>query len=315
MEPHQNVITIEKNVSLKTYSTFNIGGRSKFFITISNREELIEALRWLHERNIPCYILGGGSNVLISDRGFSGATLKLASDDLKIDGELIYVGAGFLLGKLVNVASKHGLSGIENLAGIPGTVGGAVRGNAGAFGVEIQDTLVSISALHKEELSERQFNKAQCDFKYRNSYFKSHPEWIITQVTFKLTRGDRDSIERRVHDIIEQREHKHIQNIKSAGSCFINPTADSETRAQFEHETGAQSHDGRVPAGWLISKAGLRGKIIGDAEASSMHPNYIINRGNASFSDVTALISLIQKRVYARFKIKLQTEVHIIGTP
>ncbi|MFA5134971.1 MAG: UDP-N-acetylmuramate dehydrogenase [Patescibacteria group bacterium] len=304
----------KKNVLLKPYTTFNIGGRARFFIEADNASELAEAVRWAQTRNLPACMLGGGSNVLISDAGFEGAIIKLGAAAVDVRGTTVRADAGAALCDLVAAAARHGLTGLERLAGIPGTVGGAIRGNAGAFGSEMRDAIESITALNTHKLTTDTFSAAACSFGYRNSFFKENPEWIIVRAQLALRAGDRKIIERQGRETIEQREKKHIQNIQSAGSCFINPEVSEHVRKLFEQETNAASHGGRVPAGWLINKAGLRGTVIGGAEASPMHPNYIINRGGATARDVFALIELIQKEVVGQFGVALKMEIQTIGT-
>lgn len=307
------MISIQNNFSLKELTTFNIGGIADYFISASNPEELNEALSWVRERNQKVFILGGGSNLLVSDLGFRGTVIQYINKSISIDNKIIHVASGCTLLELVNSAATSSLSGLQNLTGIPGTVGGAVRGNAGAFGVEIKDIVSEVIALHRLTGELKTFNLQSCGFGYRDSYFKSHSEWIILEATLNLTVGDRGEILADGASILAQRNAKQIQNIQSAGSTFINPVVGDELKKQFEMEKNTVSHEGRVPAGWLIEKAGIGGIHVGDVKSSEMHPNYFINTGKATSINVKELIELIKTMVYEKFGVELKEEIQYVG--
>lgn len=307
------MISIQNNFSLKELTTFNIGGIADYFISASNPEELNEALIWVRERNQKVFILGGGSNLLVSDLGFRGTVIQYINKSISIDNKIIHVASGCTLLELVNSAATSSLSGLQNLTGIPGTVGGAVRGNAGAFGVEIKDIVSEVIALHRLTGELKTFNLQSCGFGYRDSYFKSHSEWIILEATLNLTVGDRGEILADGASILAQRNAKQIQNIQSAGSTFINPVVGDELKKQFEMEKNTVSHEGRVPAGWLIEKAGIGGIHVGDVKSSEMHPNYFINTGKATSINVKELIELIKTMVYEKFGVELKEEIQYVG--
>lgn len=307
------MLQIQNNIELKPLTTFKIGGPADYFISVTNQAELAEAITWAQEKKQPVFFFGGGSNVLIHDNGFRGVVIHITADDLKVSETEINCAVGTKLLTLVTTAAEHGLSGLQNLTGIPGTVGGAIRGNAGAFGVEIKDVIKEVTAFHRETGEVRVFSTAECAFEYRQSFFKSHPEWIVWSGRFELTPGDVKTITVEGAEILAQRNRKQIQDIKSAGSCFVNPVVDEKLREQFETEKGVQSHGGRVPAGWLIDKAGLRGTKVGDAMSSEMHPNYILNAGNATSADVISLIQQIKQTVKEKFGIELHEEIQYLG--
>lgn len=295
---NKTCITILENVALAPLTTFNIGGAAHYFSEVHSAEEVIEAVAWARSRSVPFFVLGGGSNVLFADEGFGGLVIRYA---------------GPALFDLIVSNAKDGLGGWENLAGIPGTIGGAVRGNAGAFGSEIKDFIDEVSGLNVATNELRVFASDECDFSYRHSFFKDHPEWVVVNTKVHLTEVNPQESARRIADTIAERERRHLQNVRAAGSFFMNPVAPDHIVAQFESEKNAISRESRVPAGWLIEKAGLKGAIEGGAQASMQHPNYLINAtGSATASDVRVLAARIKEAVHAQFDITLQEEAVVL---
>lgn len=301
-------LLIQEHVPLAMHTTFKIGGKARYFVEIYNEAELRDALAWARAQAVPYALLAGGSNALISDGGFDGLVIHIKSTSLSFDGLEVVIDAGCNLLESIRAASQQGLGGWEKLAGIPGTVGGAVRGNAGAFGSEIQDFVTSVRALHIETGDIRVFQHNECAFAYRQSYFKSHPEWIVTTATLHLLKIDTAVSIRLIEETITEREKRHLQNVMAAGSYFMNPVAPQHIIELFETEKNTKARDGRVPAGWLIEKAGMKGRRVGGAQASEKHPNYIINTGAATSSDVHELAQQIKEAVLSQFDIELQEE-------
>lgn len=300
---------IRENVLLAPFTTFKIGGSARYFVEVRSEDDMKDALTFAHERSLKIVILGGGSNVLVSDEGFDGLVIKAMPDDLLFDGDLVRVSAGYDLLTLIRTCTARGLGGWEKLAGIPGTIGGAVRGNAGAFGSEIKDFVLSMRTLHRETFEIREFSNKESDFSYRHSYYKDHPELIITMVSLRLAHVDTQVSERLIAETIAEREKRHLQNVRAAGSFFMNPVAPQEIVEMFEKEKGVQSKEGRVPAGWLIERVGMKGARVGGAQASEMHPNYLLNEsGTASAHEVRALAEQIKMLVREGFGIELREE-------
>src|SRR3989344_4855023 len=294
-------IRIQENVSLAPLTTFKIGGSARYFVEAHSEEEIREALAVAHDKNIPAVIMGGGSNVLVPDEGLNALVVFISLTDFKLNGKELEAGAGCNLLSLIKEASQAGMGGWEKLAGIPGTIGGAVRGNAGAFGTEIKDFPVKIRALHSETAEIKEFQNADCDFAYRHSFFKDNPKWIITSLAVRLLKVAPTESLKLVADTIAEREKRHLQNVQAAGSYFMNPVASAEVVAMFEQEKGMKSREGRVPAGWLIEKAGMKGAQVGGAIASLQHPNYIVNAGNATAKDVKNLARRIKEAATTQF--------------
>lgn len=324
------MIDIQNNIPLAPHTTFCVGGPARFFAEANSEKELIEALKYAEENNLEFFILGGGSNLLVSDKGFGGLVIKIKimNCDLRITGRggIVKCGSGLPLARVVNESADNGLSGMEWAAGIPGTMGGAVRGNAGAFGKCIADTVESVKVLDISNIIQNSippsrdneklkiFNKKDCQFGYRTSIFKENQNLIILSAGIKLQAGNKKEIQNKISEILEKRKAKQPQGTKSAGSFFVNPVvADEKLREEFERDSGVKFIDKKIPAGWLIDQAGLRGKKIGGAMVSEEHANFIINTGEATAEDVIILASLIKQQVRNKFKVQLQEEVRYLG--
>lgn len=301
-------IRIRENVALAELTTFKIGGTVRYFVEVKTEDELREAFLWAKEHDTASIILASGSNVLVPDEGLDALIIRIVSDTSGFKGKRLSASAGCNLLGLIRAASKRGLGGWEKLAGIPGTIGGAVRGNAGAFGPEIKDFVVAVKTLNAQTGKLRTFSNADCDFSYRHSFFKDNPEWIIMNVELDLTDTNQKKSEKLIQETIAEREKRHLQNVCAAGSFFMNPVVPREIQKLFEKEKGIKSRGGRVPAGWLIEKAGMKGAKVGGAEASHQHPNYIVNTGGASSHDVLTLAQKIKEEVLLRFGVQLEEE-------
>lgn len=310
------MLNIQENVDLHPLSTFRVGGKARYLVEATSEHDVAEALTLAKERSLRVFVLGGGSNVLFADRGWDGLILKMENVSITSDESgRIHADAGATLHGVVEYAKNHGFSGMERLAGIPGTLGGAVRGNAGAFGAETAASVFSVRALNREIFEVRDFPKSDCDFGYRMSFFKAHPDRIILSAELSLTPGaNPDELGRIMHETIMTREMKHPQRLLCAGSFFMNPVVTDEAlRREFELDTGTPAKDEKLPAGWLIDHVGLRGKEIGGAKVSDIHPNYLVNTGNATAESVLILASVIKQRVRTELGIRLREEVQMVG--
>lgn len=263
---------------LSRHASFKIGGPASWFCSPKNSDELKEALQFAKKHKLKIFIIGAGSNVLFSDKGYNGLVIKLA------------FGAGQSLSYLVNSLSKQGYDGLECLAGIPGSVGGAVYMNAGQAGVTIGDLVSKVWTMDFNG-KEKVFSKVQCKFGYRKSVFQKL-KLIITRVELKLQKGDVAEIRKKISNAIKEKIFKQPYDLPSAGSIFKNP------KGHFAWK--------------LIEDAGLKEKRIGDAMISEKHANFIVNMGKAKAADVLALIKIIQTTVKKKFKVKLLPEIKII---
>ncbi len=306
------MLNIQENISLKKYNTFNIGGEARYFVTVKNVNELKEALNFAKEKNLKYFILAGGSNVLFTDLGFDGLVIKIDIREIEFNTLEVTAGAGTMLSQLVNLTVEQNLTGMEKLFGIPGTVGGAVRGNAGAFGTEIINVITQAEALNIETGEVKTFSKEKCELEYRNSLFKKDKNWIILKATFKLEIGNKEESKKIMKEIIEKRNSLQLQNVKTAGSFFANPVASKRVQQIFEQEKNTKCIKGRVPAGWLLDKAGMQGKKIGNITTGENQANYFINLGEGNYDQVLQLVSMAKMRVRDEFDVQLKEEVEIV---
>jgi UDP-N-acetylmuramate dehydrogenase len=305
-------LSIQEHVPLAPFTTFQIGGTARYFVEVRNEAELREALAWSSENGTGFLLLAGASNVLVPDEGLNLLVIRIVEGEYTLTGGTLMADAGCNLLSLIRAASAQGMGGWEKLSGIPGTIGGAVRGNAGAFGTEIKDFVTSVEAINARSLERVVLSNEACRFSYRNSFIKSHPELIVTKVTLQLRDADAVTTKKAIEETIAEREKRHLQNVKAAGSYFMNPVAPAQVVALFESEKGVKSRENRVPAGWLIEKAGLKGATVGGAQASMQHPNYIVNTGTATSKNVRELAEVIKQKVRAEFGVELQEEASLL---
>lgn len=318
-------MNIQKNVLLKNHSTFKIGGPAKFFYEVETLDELKKAFSWANENKQRTFILGGGSNVLFMDKGFDGLVIKLKNNAIEIVDEsggivTVQCDAGVMLSDLVKFSIEKGLTGLEWAAGIPGMVGGALRGNAGAFTGEIKDCVKSVRALKLDEgakLDETrlyEFDNKKCEFEYRNSVFKKNDGNIVWDCMLELRKGNTERSKQEAQDYIERREVKQpsLDQFPSAGSIFKNPFANEELQKQFEEDKNVRCRANKVPAGWLIEQCDLKEKRIGGAMISSKQANFVVNMGEATAEDVLILLSLIKMKVRNQHKVQLEEEAQIV---
>jgi len=308
------MIKMQENVPLAPLTSFRIGGNAKFYVEIGSVDELKEALIFAKDKDIKFYVLASGSNLLVSDNGFDGLIIRMKMNDVSAHGELLTAQAGAALIKAINTAAENGLSGMEKMAGIPGTVGGGVRGNAGAFGTEIKSCVKSVEAFDTSKMEIVSFDLTECNFAYRTSVFKENKNLIVVSATFALQKGDVSEIKKLTMDTIMMRASKGLHGVKSAGSFFMNPVTDNkQLLTDFEKEKGTPARNNTLPAGWVIEQAGLLGKKIGGAQISELHANYVVNAGDATASDVIMLVSFVKQQVRDQFGIQLTEEVNYLG--
>jgi len=306
---------IQENIALAQWTTFKIGGIAKYFVEVENVEDSKEALQLAKDTGLDFFVLGGGSNILVNDGGIEKLVIKVNFNEFKIDNNSMEIesGSGVPLSRLVKESAENGLSGMEWAIGVPGTVGGALRGNAGAFGGDMSSLVKEVSVLDVDNLEVKNFKKDECNFSYRNSIFKENQNLIILSAVFGFEKREKETIQELMDKNLEARKKKQPEGISSAGSFFKNPKADEKTIALFEKESGEKSRDGKVPAGWLIDQVGMKGKKVGGAMVSEDNANFIINSGNATAQDVAILASVIKQKVRNEFGIQLQEEVQYLG--
>ncbi len=309
-----DMLDIKKDIKLADYSTFKIGGQAKEFVEAGSEEELIEAVNYAKNNGLNFFVFGGGSNVLFDDKGYSGLIIKIHNASHTAHDALIECGAGCRLSELVSFAKDDELSGLEWAAGIPGTVGGAIRGNAEAFGKSLADSIKEVRFLDANNLEFKNYSAEACQFAYRNSAFKQNNSWIIISVKIVLDKGKKEEIEAKMKEYVQKRMEKQpTEWIGSAGSFFVNPVVENEELIEkFEKETGSKAIGNRIPAGWLIDKAGLKGKKVGGMMVSDKNANFIINTGNGKSEEAITLASIIKQKVRNSFGVQLKEEVQYV---
>ena len=316
-------------VPLKNFTTFKIGGPAKYFFRARNKNDLIKAIKAADKLKLPVFILGGGSNLLVSDKGFKGLVIKIQAASYKIQGNKVYAEAGADLTELVYATANAGLSGLEWSAGIPGiTIGGAIYGHAQAFGAKMSDIVESAEAINLKTLEIKTFSKKQCQFSLKNSIFKKNKNLVIISALLEFKRKNPSQLKQQIKENISYREARHPICFPSAGSMFVNPEVIIKNRNLLMKfpELAEYNKKGVIPAGYLIVKCGLAGKKIGKAKISEKHGNFIVNLGGAnpvrkssdfsngvSAKDVLALVNLAKKKVKKTFNIDLELEVQLMG--
>ena len=280
-----------ENESLKKHTTMKVGGNADFIVYPKNAEEVSMLISFLNKENIRYYILGNGSNVMFSDGGFKGVIIKSEKlNDIKIDGNKIYFGAGVSMTKAAKTAVENSLSGIEYCYGIPGNIGGGLYMNAGAYGGEISSSLVSVDCVD-ENGEIKTISAKDCDYGYRHSVFMSRRRFILGGL-FRFENGNKEELKRFCDEIMQKRISKQPLDMPSAGSSFKRPAG---------HFAAA-----------LIDECGLKGKTIGGAQVSEKHAGFIVNKGDATCKDITALADYVENEVYKKTGIKIEKEMIIV---
>ena len=312
---------IQQGISLKNYTTFKIGGKAKYFAEIKNLQELKQVIQWAKDNHLSFFILGNGSNVLFSDEGYQGIVIKINNATLKKNNQnTILVGAGLPLGEFLQKCIKNRWVGYEWMAGIPGTIGGAIYGNAGAFGNETKHFVKKVITLNPQDFKIKHYSLSQCKFGYRESIFKKNRE-IILVAELKVKKGNKGAIQKKIQENWQYKIQHQMFKYPSAGSIFKNIIIEETPYAKF-YDRRKQTvkinnqvipvKGGKISAGWFIEQCGLKGKIHQGAKISEFHANVIINFKRAKAKDVLYLINLIKKSVGKKFKINLEEEIVIM---
>ncbi|HEV2299509.1 MAG TPA: UDP-N-acetylmuramate dehydrogenase [Candidatus Acidoferrales bacterium] len=306
---------ILENIPLAQQCNYRIGGPARYFCDALSEEEIRAAILFAREKHVPIFILGSGTNLLFADEGFSGLVLKPNLKHIVLDADVVKVGAGALVSDLLNFAVAHSLSGLEWSGGLPGTVGGAVRGNAGAFKGEIKDRIVSVDCLNVDTLKKITRDNSACRFAYRSSIFKEKGgQEIILSTKIRMEKGEPNQIAAGIQEKINYRLQRHPMEFPNTGSTFKNvdmnlvPARFRETFAKVVKLDPFPV----IPTAFLITEAGLKGTRQGGAMVSAKHANFIINADNATAADVKALVAIVKNRVFEKFEIRLEEEIQIV---
>lgn len=288
----ENNIQFLENESLKKHTTFKVGGNADFIAMPQDRQQAVKLLKFVKENDIKHYILGRGSNVIFRDNGFKGVVIKTANmQQIKYTDETtVFAGAGVPMNVLCKSLQEHSLEGLEFCYGIPGNVGGGLYMNAGAYGGEISNAVCKVEYID-ENCEVKTINVKDCDFAYRHSVFQSK-DWFITGCTFKLKKGDKEKILEFMEDIMQRRIDKQPLDKPSAGSSFKRPAG--------------------YFAAALIEQCGLKGCSVGGAQVSEKHSGFIINKGDATCSDIVSLAEHVEKVVFEKTGVAIEKEMIIV---
>lgn len=285
---------IKTKEPMKQHTTFKVGGKADVYCIPESEYELVETIKFLHNKNLPMYVIGNGSNILVSDEALHACVIEINRKyfgNIEVNNTDITVGAGALLSKVCEIASENNLSGLENLFGIPGTIGGAIYMNAGAFNREMKDVVSSVTVITKNgEI--KTFNNNECEFSYRHSIFQND-NYVVLSATLKLNNGDASNIKKTMQHFYEIRKNKQPIDKPSAGSFFKRPP--------------------NAFAAQLIDESNLKGYSVNNAQISTKHCGFIVNNGNAKAKDIIKLKNIIQKKVFTYFGINLEIEVKMWG--
>ena len=278
---------------LKNHTTFKIGGNCIALIEPREVSDIVETIKICRENSIKFFVIGNGSNLLVPDEGYNGVIIKLKGEfsTIQVEGEYLIVNSGAKLSEVYTVAYENSLTGFEFASGIPGTIGGAIYMNAGAYGGEMKDIVESVQVLDLDNFELRELKNEELEFSYRKSIIQ-RKNYIVTIIKLKLQKGNKEEINAVYEDLRERRNSKQPLNFGSAGSTFKRPEGHFASK--------------------LIEDAGLKGYHINDAWVSEKHSGFVVNKGNASYKEVMELIEYVQNVVFEKFGVKLETEVRIL---
>lgn len=320
-------MNMQEHVALTPYTYIKVGGTARFFVEVKTEKELREAVAWAKNKNISVVVLGAGSNVLVADKGFDGLVVHMRCSNLSCDGERVYAGAGVSMAQVSVFSLRNKLTGFEWAAGIPGSIGGSVYGNAGCFGGEMKDVVDDVTVFDMKTCNSYKLKAMHCDFSYRESIFKKQKDLIILGATLKLTPlCDAKKKEKQVwiQHMMQERVAEQAIGERTMGSTFKGVSCTDELlRRVQKHDARFQksgntcwvflNRRGMISAGFFIEQAGLKGKKIGGVAVSRKHANFLVQDGAGTAEHAMMLIAYIKEHVHRKFGIILEEEIQYIG--
>ena len=304
-------LTVSLQVPLARYTRFGIGGPADVFAETCSEEAFIAGVAAARAEGTPVMVIGGGTNLIVADEGFRGLVIRFRGERIAAEGTRVTVGAGAVLQDLVDFANRRGLRGLETLAGIPGWVGAAVYGNAGAYGHAISERVTRVRFF--DGAAVRCCGNAECVFRYRESIFKQRKEWVIFCAELEMDAADAAELERTSAEIVAVRNRKFPPSMKCAGSIFKNFLMQDLPRTVAESVPATVVREGKIPAAWFLEQVGAKGMRRGGIEVADYHANLIYNAGEGSAHDLRAVIAELKSRVRERFAIEVEEEVQYVG--
>lgn len=306
-------LTVLPGAPLSRYTRFAIGGPADVYAETSSAEAFIAALQVAQESSQDYVVIGGGTNLIVSDDGFRGIVLRFTAHHILAAGERVMADSGAVLQDLVDFTVARGLQGLETLAGIPGSVGAAVYGNAGAYGHSISERVRTVRFYDGRDV--RVFDNAACEFHYRESIFKRHKDWIIFSTELTMEKADASELQKIATDIVQVRNEKFPVTMKCAGSIFKNLLLADLPDSVAGQVPARVVREGKVPAAYFLEKVDAKGMSRGDIHVASYHANLIYNGGAGTATDLRAMIAELKARVKQKFSLVLEEEVQYVGFP
>lgn len=304
-------LRVSAHVPLSLYTRFGIGGPADLLVETASHEAFQQAMVIARESGLPHVVIAGGTNLIVSDSGFRGIVLRFTGARLEVREMRIYVEAGAVLQDVVDRSIEAGLAGIHTMTGIPGTLGAAVYGNAGAYGRSMNE---SIERVHYSDGSAvHSVTGAECEFEYRGSIFKRRKDLVILAAELNFTGGDRVELQKEATEIRTIRDAKYPPTMKCAGSIFKNCFFRALPAAVQAEVPERVVREGKVPSAWLLEQVGAKGMRRGDIQVAAYHANLIYNDGNGTASDVVGVISDLKQRIRDRFGFEIEEEVQYVG--
>jgi UDP-N-acetylmuramate dehydrogenase len=301
---------ISENVPLASYTRFEIGGPARLLADASTEHALVEALRVVREHGWLHAVIGGGTNLVVSDEGFPGIVVRYSAAAIGIDGSVVHVQAGAALQELVDATMTWGLRGLETMTGIPGWVGGAVYGNAGAYGHSIAERVEMVRFFDGNGF--REVGNAGCEFRYRESIFKQHKDWTILSAALGLDRANPAELRSTAEGILKIRNRKYPPTMRCAGSIFKNLLFAELPEALREQIPEGLVREGKVPSAYFLEQVGAKGMSNGQVRVADYHANLIYNADGGTARQVHDLIETLKQRVLDRFGLRLEEEIQYV---
>jgi UDP-N-acetylmuramate dehydrogenase len=305
-------LAILENAPLARYTRFAVGGRARILADASTESALAEAVRFIRETGEPHTVIGGGTNLVVSDDGFPGVVFRYTNALIEVRRTSVAVAAGAVLQNLVDATVDAGLRGLETMTGIPGWVGGAVYGNAGAYGHSLQERVASVR--YFDGTRAREIDNAACEFHYRESIFKRRKDWIVLSAILHLDAADPQELRAAADGILRIRNQKYPPTMRCAGSIFKNLMWDQLPEPVRARIPDSVVREGKVPSAYLLEQAGAKGLVNGGIRVAEYHANLIYNEGGGTALEVRELIAELKRRVRDQFDIELEEEVQFIPT-
>jgi UDP-N-acetylmuramate dehydrogenase len=304
-------MSVRLDAPLSDYTRFGIGGPADIYAETGNPESFVEALRLARASGLETVVIGGGTNLIVSDDGLRGIVLRLSCHRIEADGTMVRAEGGAVLQDLVDFTVDRGLKGLETMTGIPGSVGAAIYGNAGAYGHSIAERISTVRFFDGESI--RVFDNAQCEFAYRESVFKSHKEWIIFSARLEMATGNAAELRAEADRILNIRNRKYPPTMKCAGSIFKNFLFNQLPAGVAAQVPENVVIEGKVPSAWFLEQVGAKGMRAGDIHVADYHANLIYNAGNGTARELAGVIGELKRRVGDRWGIPLEEEVQYVG--